>query len=59
MKSKYTIIENVLRSYAGVDRVGRYIRNQEQHRRKRDFQAEYLDFLERHEIEYDPRYVWD
>ena len=35
-----------------------YIRRQEVHHRKRDFQAEFLVFLKRHRIEYDPRYVW-
>jgi len=35
-----------------------YIANQEEHHRKRDFQAEFLAFLKKHHIEYDPRYVW-
>jgi REP element-mobilizing transposase RayT len=34
------------------------IARQQEHHRKRDFQAEFLAFLKRHRIEYDPRYVW-
>jgi putative transposase len=33
--------------------------NQEEHHRKISFQEEYLAFLQRHEIEYDPRFVFD
>jgi len=35
-----------------------YINHQEEHHRKRDFQAEFLAFLKKNRIEYDPRYVW-
>jgi len=35
-----------------------YIQRQEEHHRRRDFQQEFLAFLEKHGIEYDPRYVW-
>jgi REP element-mobilizing transposase RayT len=35
-----------------------YIANQQQHHQKRDFQAEFLAFLKKHRIEYDPRYIW-
>ena len=35
-----------------------YITRQQEHHRKRDFQAEFLAFLKKHRIEYDPRYVW-
>ena len=35
-----------------------YIARQEEHHRNRDFQAEFLAFLKKHRIEYDPRYVW-
>lgn len=37
----------------------RYIENQREHHRKKTFQEEFLAFLERHGIEYDPRYIWD
>jgi len=36
-----------------------YIRNQIKHHRGRDFQNELLELLGRHEIEYDPKYLWD
>ncbi|MEM6690003.1 MAG: IS200/IS605 family transposase [Planctomycetota bacterium] len=36
-----------------------YIENQAEHHRKESFQDEYLRFLAKHEIEYDPRFVWD
>ena len=36
-----------------------YIQQQEKHHRKKDFKMEFREFLERHEIEYDERYVWD
>jgi REP element-mobilizing transposase RayT len=41
------------------NRVIKYIRNQESHHRKRTFKEEFLTFLEKHEIEYDERYLWD
>lgn len=34
-----------------------YIANQQEHHRKRDFQEEFITFLKKNEIEYDPRYV--
>jgi len=36
-----------------------YVAGQEEHHRKRDFQAEFVAFLKKHCIEYDPRYIWD
>jgi len=35
-----------------------YIAGQQEHHRKRDFQAEFLLFLKKNRIEFDPRYVW-
>jgi len=35
-----------------------YIAAQQEHHRKRDFQAEFVAILKQHRIEYDPRYVW-
>jgi REP element-mobilizing transposase RayT len=40
------------------ERVKRYIKNQGEHHRKRKFQDEYLDFLNKNGIEYDERYIW-
>lgn len=36
-----------------------YIDTQEEHHRMRIFQDEYRDILQKYEIEYDERYVWD
>ena len=41
-----------------VDATVAYIAGQKEHHRKGDFQAEFIAFLKRHRIEYDPRYVW-
>ena len=35
-----------------------YINTQAEHHRKRNFEEEFLAFLKKHSIEYDPRYVW-
>jgi REP-associated tyrosine transposase len=36
-----------------------YIRNQDEHHKKRSFQEELLDMLKRHGIDYDSRYIFD
>ncbi len=36
-----------------------YIRNQQRHHRKRDFKAEFLQFLTRYGVDYDPKYAFD
>jgi len=38
--------------------VSRYIQGQEEHHRLQGFQEEYIDFLDKHGIEYDARYLW-
>ncbi|MEW5978378.1 MAG: transposase [Acidobacteriota bacterium] len=45
-------------SRSNLSDVGEYIRNQREHHRKRSFQEEYLEFLKKHGIDYDERYVW-
>jgi putative transposase len=35
-----------------------YIARQEEHHKRRDYQAEFVAFLKKHEIAYDPRYIW-
>jgi putative transposase len=35
-----------------------YIKNQKEHHRQKDFQKEYLAFLNKHNIEYDEKYIW-
>ena len=39
--------------------VREYVRSQEEHHRTRTFQEEFVEFLKRHGIEYDERYLWD
>ena len=41
-----------------MERVKRYILNQEQHHRRKSFRDEYLELLKLSAIEYDDRYVW-
>ena len=36
-----------------------YIRNQAEHHRVRGFKEEYVEFLKKHQIEYNERYLWD
>lgn len=43
--------------WSQVEPTVRYIAGQEEHHRKHDYQAEFIAFLKRHQIEYDPRYV--
>jgi REP element-mobilizing transposase RayT len=46
-------------SQSSVEEVKRYIENQEEHHRRMTFQDELRALLQRHEIEFDERYVWD
>lgn len=46
-------------SRSHVDRVVRYIENQETHHAKQTFKQEYLEMLKRFEIVYDERYLFD
>jgi putative transposase len=39
--------------------VREYILDQQKHHRTRNFQDEFLVFIEKYEVEYDPRYLWD
>ncbi len=43
--------------WAQVETTLAYIARQQEHHRKRDFEGEFIAFLERHRIEYDPRHV--
>jgi REP-associated tyrosine transposase len=45
-------------SHSHLNRVIRYIQNQETHHRRKSFQREYLDFLDRHEVPHDERYIF-
>lgn len=46
-------------SQSDADAVIDYIRKQPEHHRKITFQEEYRRFLDRYQIAYDERYVWD
>lgn len=46
-------------SASNIEKVKRYIQNQEDHHRKKTFQEEFREFLNRYGIEYDESYVWD
>ena len=41
-----------------IERVRRYVLNQEMHHQRKTFQEEYLELLKLSAIEYDERYVW-
>ena len=45
-------------SKSQVDKVVKYIANQEQHHKKKTFKEEYLEFLQKFEIDYDERYLF-
>ena len=46
-------------SVSQKNRVIQYIEKQMAHHAGHSFEDEYLDLLKKHEVEYDPRYVWD
>jgi REP element-mobilizing transposase RayT len=46
-------------SYSQIEQVKSYLANQEQHHKGKSFQDEFREFLKRHDIAWDERYVWD
>jgi putative transposase len=46
-------------SKSNIDNVVKYILNQEEHHNKKTFKNEYLDFLEKFEIDYDEKYLFE
>ena len=44
-------------SSSNLDHVSRYIRNQEAHHRKFSFEEEFRKLLQRHGVEFDPKYT--
>lgn len=46
-------------SESNVDAVSKYIAGQHEHHTKHSFQEEFVAFLNRNHVEYDPRYIWD
>jgi REP element-mobilizing transposase RayT len=45
-------------SHSIVPAVVEYAMGQIAHHQKRTFQEEFMEFLKRHEVEYDARYIW-
>ncbi len=45
-------------SRSNKDSVRRYIENQEEHHRKKTFEEEFRELLEKHGVEFDERYLW-
>jgi putative transposase len=46
-------------AHSQLDQVYRYILNQEAHHRKKSFKEEYIGFLQKFEVEYDEKYLFD
>jgi putative transposase len=46
-------------SRSQIGEVENYIRGQREHHRLKTFQEEYRSFLDKHEVEYDEKYLWD
>jgi REP element-mobilizing transposase RayT len=46
-------------SKSHIDKVYKYIMNQEEHHKKKTFREEYIEFLEKYEIKYDLNYAFD
>ena len=44
---------------SNVDALKKYIAGQKEHHRRRTFQDEFRTFVEKYEVEYDERFVWD
>ncbi len=46
-------------SYSQIDPVRTYIRNQREHHRRRKFNEEYVELLQRHDIEFDRPFLFE
>ena len=46
-------------SRSNIETVEDYIRRQKEHHRRQDFKGEFRGLLQKHDVEYDERYVWD
>ena len=46
-------------SRSQIDTVAKYILNQEEHHKKKTFKEEYIDFLQKFEVEYDEKYLFE
>jgi REP element-mobilizing transposase RayT len=46
-------------SHSHIDKVYKYIANQEEHHRKQTFREEYLEFLDNFKVPYEGRYIFE
>ncbi len=46
-------------SYDRVEAIQKYIRNQKEHHKTKTFQEEYIDFLQRHGLEFRVEYLFE
>lgn len=46
-------------SHSQIDSVYKYIANQEEHHKKQTFKKEYLEFLDKFEVPFDERYIFE
>ena len=46
-------------AHSQIDNVIQYINTQEEHHKKASFKEEYLNFLQKFDVEYDPKYLFD
>jgi REP element-mobilizing transposase RayT len=46
-------------SRSNIEIVARYVRNQEQHHKAFDFKTEFISLLDKNDVRYDERYLWD
>lgn len=46
-------------SKSSLHSVREYIERQEEHHKHRTYQEEFIALLERHGVEYDPKYIWE
>ncbi|PWK03124.1 transposase IS200 family protein [Flavobacterium araucananum] len=42
-----------------IEKVVQYIKNQEEHHKKRAFKEELVVFLNKYQVKYDERFLWD
>ncbi len=45
-------------SFSQLPAVRKYVQDQEEHHRKKTFQEEYQEFLKRHDISFEEKYLW-
>jgi hypothetical protein len=46
-------------SESSVAAVMHYIAGQEEHHKRHSFQQEFVAFLKKNHVDYDPKYIWD